>query len=151
MNYSHNLIIVFTILSAVLVACLKFGDDVELSGQEVNSEILGKVTSLTGVIFPEGTEGRNYLYFGSGIDDALAVKVSIPQDKKEEFLQNEIFISGSNNKPYVQLGKNKNWWKINSLKNPVCTIYNFSNGNMIECAVGEENGETIVYLSWITV
>ncbi|MFC2133765.1 hypothetical protein ACFLTH_04040 [Bacteroidota bacterium] len=135
----------------LLAGCLRFGEDVELSGEDVNSDILAKVTKLTGVVFPEGTKGKNYLYFGSGIDDALAIKVSIPKEKKEEFLMNEIFKLGMNEEPYIQLGKENDWWKLESLADPVHTLYSFPNGNGIECSVGEESGETIVYLTWITV
>lgn len=151
MKNSHLFIVLLAVLSFLFTGCLDFGDDVELSGNDVDSTILAKVTKLTGVVFPEGTVGKNYLYFGSGIDDALAIKVSIPIKKKEKFLMNDIYTSGTNKEPYIHLGNDKSWWKLESLTDPVYTIYNFPNGNMIECAVGEEDSETIVYLSWITI
>jgi hypothetical protein len=151
MKHSHYYLALLVIISYMLYECLKFGNDVELSGQEVNDEILAKVTRLTGVIFPEGTEGRNYLYYGSGIDDALSIKVFIPAEKEEEFLENTIFSEGENKESYIHLGKEKNWWKLDSLTDPTYTIYNYPNGNMIECTMGEENGKTVVYMSWITV
>ena len=135
----------------MLYGCLKFGDDIELSGNDIDSTILAKVTMLTGVVFPAGTVGRNYLFYGSGIDDALAIKVSIPKEKEEEILNNTVFTSGENNQPYIHIGRDKSWWKLESITDPVYTIYNFPNGNMVECTMGEEAGETVVYLSWITV
>jgi hypothetical protein len=151
MKNSHFYLAVLTILAYVLYGCLKFGSDVELKGKEVNDEVLAKVTRLTGVEFPTGTEGRNYLYFGSGIDDALAIKVSIPEEKKEEFLGNEIYKSGNSEEPYLHLGRHKNWWKLNSMDDPVNTSFNYPNGNMIECSLGVEDGKTVIYISWITV
>lgn len=99
---------IILILSFLLSGCLSFGEDVELSGKEVNNAILAKVNKHTGVVFPEGTAGKNYFYYGSGIDDALAIKVSIPIDKKEEFLNNTIFTSGENTEPYIHIGSDKN-------------------------------------------
>ena len=138
-------------LIVLLTGCLDFGKDVDLSGKKVDNAVLINVTRLTGVAFPNGTVGKEYIYFGSGIDDALAIKVSIPKDKKEEFFKNTIFVSGRVEEPYIHLGEGKSWWKVKSLTAPVHTIYDFPNGNMIECSVGEESGETIVYLSWITI
>ncbi|MEN8127084.1 MAG: hypothetical protein ABFR90_04675 [Planctomycetota bacterium] len=138
-------------LALLLGGCLDFGEDIELSGEDVDSTVLANVTKLTGVVFPAGTEGKHYIYWGSGIDPALAIKVSIPKDRKSEFFKNTIFVSGKNKEPYIHLGKGKSWWKVESLTNPIHTRYDFSNGDVIECTVGEESGETIVYLSWITV
>ena len=146
---NKNLLLFSLIL--LFAGCLNFGKDVVLSGKEVDSAVLANVTKLTGVTFPNGTVGKEYLYFGSGIDDALVIKVSIPRDKKEEFFKNTIFAAGRDKEPYINLGQEKRWWKVKFLVAPIHTIYDFPNGDMIECSVGEEFGETIVYLSWITV
>lgn len=146
---NKNLLLIFLVV--MLTGCLNFGEDIELSGKEMDSSVLTSVTKLTGVNFPGGTVGKEYIYFGSGIDNALAIKVSIPRDKKDEFLKNTIFTEGRSKEPYVQLGKRKSWWKVQKLTNPIHTIYDFPNGGMIECSVGEESNEIIVYLSWITV
>ncbi|MCD4780234.1 MAG: hypothetical protein K8S27_06785 [Candidatus Omnitrophica bacterium] len=138
-------------LFLLFAGCLNFGKDVTLSGKEVDGTVLADVTKLTGVTFPDGTMGKEYLYFGSGIDDALVIKVSIPRDKKEEFFENAIFAAGRDEEPYINLGQGRSWWNVKSLAAPIHTIYDFPNGDMIECSVGEESGETIVYLSWITV
>lgn len=151
MKNSHYYLALLVILSYILYGCLKFGDDVELAVEEVDTDVLSKVTMLTSVVFPDGSEGRNYLYFGSGIDDALAIKVSIPRDKKDEFLKNIVFTSGEKKEPYIHIGREKIWWNPDSLTNPDYTIYNFENGDMLECTIGEENGETIAYISWITI
>jgi len=143
----------FLFLPLVLTigGCLDFGEDVELSGKDVDTTILAKVTKITNVPFPSGTIGKNYIYFGSGIDPSLVIKVSIPRDKKDEFLKNTIFVSGKNKEPYIHLGKGKSWWKVESLIDPVQTIYDCPNGDLIECSVGEELGETVVYLSWCSI
>jgi hypothetical protein len=47
------------------------------------------------------------VFFGSGIDDALAIKVLIPEEKKSDFLKNDLFQNGEKNKPSVQIGSNQ--------------------------------------------
>jgi hypothetical protein len=72
-----------------LTGCLEFGADTELLAPNVTLQHIQQVSSLTGIQFPDGSTGLAYYYLGSGIDDALALKVAIREDKKEAFLQNE--------------------------------------------------------------
>ena len=58
--------------------CLKFGYDIQLTPNDITAKELAKVTQLTGIQFPEGTADLGYLYLGSGIDDALTLKIIIP-------------------------------------------------------------------------
>ena len=74
------------VVSMMTTGCdLDFGDDVELSGAAFDATKLAEVSKLTGVVFPPGTRGVEYLYLGSGIDDSLAAKVVIPDDQIEAF------------------------------------------------------------------
>lgn len=138
-------------LILLIPGCLGFGGDIELSGKDVDSGIIENVTKITGVVFPEETKGKHYIYLGSGFDPCLALKVSIPADKKDVFLKNTIFISGKNKEPKVDLWKGKNWWKVKSMTDPVHTVYNCPDGDLIECSVGGESDETIVYLTWCSI
>jgi len=78
---------------------LKFGDDIELIAPKVTAKEMVEVTQHTGIQFPIGTTGLGYVFFGSGIDDSLAIKVLIPNEKKSDFLKNDLFQSGEKNKP----------------------------------------------------
>ena len=73
---------------------LKFGDDIELVAPNVTAKEMSEVTQRTGIQFPAGTTGLGYVSFGSGIDDSLAIKVLIPEEKKSDFLENDLFNSG---------------------------------------------------------
>ena len=73
------------------------------------------VTERTGIQFPIGATGLGYLFFGSGIDDALASKVLIPNENQSDFLKDDLFQSGNKDKPSVQIGRNQEWWKLNEL------------------------------------
>ena len=69
---------------------LKFGDDIELIAPNVTAREMAEVTQRTGIQFPVRATGLGYVFFGSGIDDALAIKVLIPEEK------NQIFCSRKN-------------------------------------------------------
>ena len=73
---------------------LKFGDDIELIAPNVTAREMAEVTQRTGIQFPVRATGLVYAFFGSGIDDALAIKVLIPEEKKSDFLKNNLFQSG---------------------------------------------------------
>ena len=62
----------------LLLSCLNFGDDVELVGTEITGKEMNQVSELTGLTFPNGTKSIGYYFQGSGIDDGLSIKVSIP-------------------------------------------------------------------------
>ena len=79
---------------------LKFGDDIELIATKVTAKEMVEVTQRTGIQFPIGTTGLGYVFFGSGIDDSLAIKVLIPNEKKSDFLKNNLFQSGEKKKPF---------------------------------------------------
>ena len=63
--------------AAFFVGCLEFGEDVELVTMNVTVRELAEVSQRTGIQFSEAKIGLGYLFLGSGIDDALAIKVSI--------------------------------------------------------------------------
>ena len=67
---------------------------------------MAEETQRTGIQFPVGATRLGYVFFGSGIDDALAIKVLIPEEKKSDFLKNDLFQNGEINKPSVQIGSN---------------------------------------------
>ena len=96
-------------------ACLKFGKDIELSGDAFDPATLAKVATLTGLRFPAGARGVEYLYCGSGIDDSLAAKIEIPDEGVDEFMNNPVFSAGIDAKPSIQIGRGKQWWKIEQL------------------------------------
>ena len=88
-----------------------------------------------------------YLYLGSGIDDALALKVTIPVRQKAAFLNNEIFKSGDKKKPSIQIGNSEVWWKIDDLKERSDRSQKLSKSQYLACTLGSENGQWIAYIS----
>ena len=141
---------IVSILCLCLGSCLDFGEDLELSGGQVSDKELSEVTRRTGIDFPEGAIGLGYLFLGSGIDDALALKATIPDDKRLDFLKNEIFTKGDMNKCSLQIGRDRPWWKLDELKERVDRKMDLPEGRFVECALGKENGKWTVYLSWMS-
>jgi len=140
---------IIPILCLSLGSCLEFGNDLELSGAEVTDKELAEVTRRTGIDFPEGTVGLGYYFLGSGIDPALALKASITEDERLDFLKNEIFEKGDKTKASLQIGRDKPWWKLNELKDRVDRKMDLPIGQFVECTLGkEENSKWIVYVSW---
>jgi hypothetical protein len=137
----------------VLSGCkpgLSFGEDVELSGANFDSSKLTQVSTLTGITFPKGSEGIEYFYQGSGIDDALAAKVRIPNDAINEFKTTTVFSEGSDSKPTVQVGRSKAWWKVDGLSERIDRTKELPNARHLELSLGKEGEDFVVYLSWIT-
>jgi hypothetical protein len=141
----------FPILFCIcLVGCIEFGQDLELTGAEITDKEFAEVTRRTGIDFPEGSGGLGYYFLGSGIDDALALKASIPDDKRLDFLKNELFEKGDKSKASIQIGRDKPWWKLDKLKEREDRKMALPKGKYVECTLGKENGEWTVYVSWMS-
>lgn len=129
---------------------LKFGDDIELIAPNVTSKEMTVVTERTGIQFPIGATGLGYVFFGSGIDDALAIKVLIPNENQSDFLKNDLFQSGNKDEPSVQIGRNQDWWKLNELNKREDYAKQLPKGKYVACSFGKENGNLIAYISWMS-
>ena len=134
----------------LLVGCLNFGNDVELVGSEITGKEMIQVSELTGLTFPNGTKSIGYYFMGSGIDDALSIKVSIPEGTKDEFLKNEIFQNGNNSKASIQIGRSRSWWKLDELKDRIDGSSQLPKGRYAECTLGKEEGSWVAYISWMS-
>ena len=141
---------IIPILCLSLGSCLEFGNDIELSGAEVTDKELAEVTRRTVIEFPKGTVGLECFFLGSEIDDTLALKASITEDERLDFLKNEIFEKGDKTKASLQIGRDKPWWKLNELKDRVDRKMDLPIGQFVECALGKENSKWIVYVSWMS-
>ena len=146
-----NVIRRFILIMAIplLSGCLEFGDDIYLTAPDVDVKELDEVARHTGIAFPRGTVGLGYVFMGSGIDDALAIKVVIPVEEKERFLSNELFQSGSREACSIQIGKGQGWWTLERLTNRKDYKMNLPEGRYVECSFGKEGGRWVAYISWM--
>lgn len=146
-----NVIRRFILIIAIplVSGCLEFGDDIYLIAPDVDVKELDRVARHTGIAFPQGTVGLGYVFMGSGIDDALAIKVVIPVEEKERFLSNELFQSGSREACSIQIGKGQGWWTLERLTNRKDYKMNLPEGRYVECSFGKEGGRWIAYISWM--
>ena len=139
---------IIPLLCLCLSSCLDFGKDIDLSEAEVTDKELAEVTHRTGIEFPKGTVGLEYFFLGSGIDDALALKASISENERLNFIKNEMFEKGDKTKASIQIGRDKPCWKLDELKERVDRKMDLPVGKYVECALGKENGKWTVYVSW---
>ena len=80
-NFSKN--VAALVVATFFYGCLDFGKDINLVSPYVTSRELEIVSKRTGIIFPVGTTGLGYFFQGSGIDDAIALKIIVPENKKK--------------------------------------------------------------------
>ena len=139
------------LLPLLLLGCLNFGDDIELVGTEITGKEINYVSELTGLTFPNGTEPVGYYFLGSGIDRSLVLKVIIPEDQKDEFLKNEIFVKGNDAKSDHTIAKQQDWWKVDELTERMDRKLELPKVKYLECTVGRENGKTHVYVTWFEI
>ena len=130
-----------------MTSCLPFGDDIELVGGEITGK---EIKEVAGLAFPDGTKSIGYYFMGSGIDDALSIKVSIPEGTKDEFLKNEIFQNGNNSKASIQIGRIRSWWKLDDLQDRIDGSSQLPKGRYAESTLGKEEGNWVVYISWMS-
>jgi hypothetical protein len=146
----RNLAAVLAMHAFLLAGCLPFGEDTEVLAPNVTAQHLQQVSKLTGIQFPQGTSGLVYLYLGDRLDPCLAAKVVIPADKKDEFLQNVIFQTGRPEAMQDGVGQGKAWWKLSSLTARMDRTLELPEGRFVECALGLEEGQWVVYMFWTT-
>ena len=138
-------------LSLFLGSCLDFGDDIELVGTEISGKEINYVSELTGLSFPHGTEPVGYYFLGSGIDRSLALKVAIPEAKREDFMRNDIFKNGGNLNSSFHFAQEQKWWKVDELPDRIDRALDLPGLKFVECTLGLENGKTHVYVTWFEI
>jgi hypothetical protein len=134
-----------------LSSCFPFGNDIELVGADITVKEINQVSELTGLTFPDGTEPVGYYFLGSGIDRSLVLKVIIPEDQKDEFLKNEIFVKGNDAKSDHTIAKQQDWWKVDELTERMDRKLELPKVKYVECTVGRENGKVNVYVTWFEI
>ena len=136
------------VLAVAMSSCLDFGDDIDVVAPAVTVAHLQQVEQRAGIRFPAGSVGLGYYFLGSGIDDALALKVEIPASKRDEFMQNGIFTQGRRDRPSMQLGNGKKWWTPQALGQVEGRTQELSPGRHAECLIGVEDGRWVAYICW---
>lgn len=139
------------VMASLLVGgCLKFGDDIHLVAPDVTASELEEVSRRTGIAFPQGTVGLGYVFFGSGIDDSLAIKVAIAGGMTTNFLENDLFQDGDGVAASIQIGRGQSWWAPDKLIERKDYKRNLPQGRYVECTFGKEGDRWIAYISWMS-
>lgn len=136
------------VLSRMKLPFLSFGDDIELSGAAFDQKTLDQVSKITGLTFPDGTQGLEYAYFGSGIDDSMVAKIRIPDWKKEEFMFNLPFAPDDGTVPFHIMGAGQPWWRLETLTDRSTASNSLPHAQHLSVIIGHQGDEVIVYVSW---
>ena len=142
----YGVVLIILLLSS---GYLDFGDDIRLTTPHVTANELTEVTKRTGIQFPAGTTGLGDFYQGSGIDDALAIKVAIPDAGMNAFLGNDLFQGEYEGSSRIQVGKGQSWWSPGDLMERKAHNKDLPQGRCVECSLGREKGQWVSCISWI--
>src|SRR6185312_1448818 len=87
-----SLVTVGLVLFAVTEGCFVYFlqgwvNEIELTGAQFDAVHLDEISRCTGLTFPAGAVGL-YYYFEAGIDGTIVAKISIPREKRAEFVAN---------------------------------------------------------------
>ena len=72
---------------------------------------------------------------------SIALKIMIPENKKQSFLENEIFKSGESSKPSIQIGRRESWWKLDDIIERIDRAKELPKGRYMECSIGREDSK----------
>lgn len=78
----------------------------------------------------------------------VATKFELPDQNREDLMQNAIFRVGIERAPHYELGSQTYWWRRNRLKSRIDRVQYLPSGTYVECSIGLEDGVTVVYVSW---
>ena len=142
--FSFALVVVATTLGIRFVSA---GPGItRISGVNFDAALLKEISYRTGIQFPEGTRGIEYYHEAEFRDDAFATKITVPNEKREEFLQNPIFRDGKNELPQVAVGKKEKWWRLDDLTGQIDRTIILPRA-VVGCTLGIETGTLVAYIS----
>lgn len=106
------------------------------------------VKEITGIELPPGAK---FVGFCRGVKDSnvcAATKIEIPSEQRAAFEADPAFARGQPSLTRYELGSRAPWWRRPRLSSRVTRIRFHPSGLYVECSVGEEEGRTVIYLSW---
>ena len=120
----------------------------EIPESELSPEHMEVVSGHTGLLFPRTARLVGLCHRDISLASHVATKFILPESDRENFLQNKIFISGIERQPHYGLGSRTAWWRRGRLQSRVDRVQYLRSGTYVECSLGIEDGQTVVYVSW---
>ena len=125
-----------------------FSPPVELSGEGFDSAHIAHVAAESGLVFPLGTVGLEY-HYKHGQDPYGFAKLRIPAGAVERLLARAKIKFEPGYVPAA--GPGLPWWRPHALEKPRELAGQGQNYTTVRCIVGEEAGQTIVYVAWFSI
>lgn len=120
----------------------------EIHGAEQLARHLPLVSRCTGLSFPPGAGLVGLCHERASLESRVAAKFVMPESDREAFLLNRIFTEGIDRPPHYELGSRTTWWHRGRLQARVDRVQYQPAGTYVECSLGIEGGQTVVYVSW---
>lgn len=120
----------------------------ELLGPEITSSHLQIVAKHTRLAFPASVRLVGLCHERPSLESRVAAKLTLAETDREALFQNSIFTEGLERPPHYELGSRASWWRRGRLQTRVDRVQYLETGTYIECSLGIEDGQTVLYLSW---
>ena len=120
----------------------------ELLEHQITPDHMRLVTEHTSITFPKTAKLVAVCHRDKSLAAYVAAKFVLPSSDREEFMENPIFGTGLDRPPHFELGSSTLWWKRNDLKSRVDRVQHLPSGVYVECSIGIEGDQTVVYVSW---
>jgi hypothetical protein len=120
----------------------------EIHGAEQLASHLPLVSRCTGLLFPPGARLVGLCHERPSLESRVATKFVMPECDREAFLLNRIFTEGIDRPSHYELGSRTVWWLRGRMQARVDRVQYLSAGTYVECSLGIEDGQTVVYVSW---
>lgn len=147
----RSCIILIGISTLLLSGCLKFGENIELTGAEITPQEIENMGARTGITFPVGTTGQNYYYHGDTMDPWFIARLVIPRADRDTFLKNDIFTQDEIRQPALGAFTKHSWWTPEALHNRMDGATPIPSSRNVEVFLGEHGSDLILLIHWWTM
>jgi hypothetical protein len=120
----------------------------ELQGNQLTADHVRLVTERTKIVFPPAARLVGLCHEDASMSALVATKFELPEQAREDFMQNAIFHTGTGRAPHYELGSHTSWWRRNDLKSRLDRVQYLPGGTYVECSIGLEGEGLVVYVSW---
>ena len=144
-------IILFSII-LVIAGCLKFGENIDLKGNEIKDKTIKSIEKISKIKFPNDSIHLRFSYFGDTIDPYWHYKGELTKNGYKELIQDNEFTSLNDidNNNFIQ-SETDNWWNPQMMDFGVRKKKDFPDSSQLTYSIGKEKNKFVVYISYHTL
>lgn len=135
-------------MGLLALGCGRDARPYELDAKNFDSKTLNRIQSDTGITFPAGARGLNYLY-KPPIDPAYIAKLEIPTAFRADLIRTLSSIENDDQLQVMEsMGKNVHWWVPKGAKLLLDRQRLVRAGNYLRVILTEEGPDLLLYIEW---